>query len=512
MKELRYSNQRGFGLLIILALLGVFIATAMVTVASGATSNAARMAETQRAMAAAKQALVAYAAGVPLAVSALDCPRADSNGNCARPGDLPCPDLNNDGWSDGPCFNPLAPVTTKLVGRLPWKTLGLPDLRDGDGERLWYAVSPSFVENPRTTPCNLPPNTNCLNSNSKGAITVRDNNAVLVNNGTLQSSAAIAVIIAPGAVITRLDKVAPQDRSCTGDTNVASCQATNVCSGTGAPVTYTNTALCNPVNYLDIMQAPVKSVVGAVANKEDNATFALNATTDGFINGPILDASGVVRLNDLIVPVTLADVMVPIQQRVAQEVLGCLRNYAGNAGGTYGNGRYPWAVDASTTFPTTGYFTDKSGTYFGHVPDSTQLSNTRIDSGSTMSASWPATCTLGFYNTSWWMNWKDLVFYGVASDYAPSSSPAPSSCASAACLTVNPFPTTKQVVVIVAGPPISGQTRSANCNTIPAPCNTPSNYLEGTNVTAWSTNASGSTSTYQGGVATTSFDDLAVYQ
>jgi hypothetical protein len=27
------------------------------------------------------------------------------------------------------------------LGRLPWKTLGLPDLRDGDGERLWYAVS-----------------------------------------------------------------------------------------------------------------------------------------------------------------------------------------------------------------------------------------------------------------------------------------------------------------------------------------------------------------------------------
>ena len=26
-------------------------------------------------------------------------------------------------------------------GRLPWKTLGLPDLRDGHGERLWYAVS-----------------------------------------------------------------------------------------------------------------------------------------------------------------------------------------------------------------------------------------------------------------------------------------------------------------------------------------------------------------------------------
>jgi hypothetical protein len=24
------------------------------------------------------------------------------------------------------------------MGRLPWKTLRLPDLRDGHGERLWY--------------------------------------------------------------------------------------------------------------------------------------------------------------------------------------------------------------------------------------------------------------------------------------------------------------------------------------------------------------------------------------
>jgi hypothetical protein len=30
------------------------------------------------------------------------------------------------------------------LGRLPWKTLGLPDLRDGHGERLWYAVSTKY--------------------------------------------------------------------------------------------------------------------------------------------------------------------------------------------------------------------------------------------------------------------------------------------------------------------------------------------------------------------------------
>ena len=50
-----------------------------------------------------------------------------------RPGSLPCPDLNDDGTANGSC--------SETIGRLPWKTLGLPDLRDGDGNRLWYALA-----------------------------------------------------------------------------------------------------------------------------------------------------------------------------------------------------------------------------------------------------------------------------------------------------------------------------------------------------------------------------------
>ena len=39
-------------------------------------------------------------------------------------------------------------ATTQLgSGRLPWKTLAIPDLRDGAGERLWYAVSVRFKRN-----------------------------------------------------------------------------------------------------------------------------------------------------------------------------------------------------------------------------------------------------------------------------------------------------------------------------------------------------------------------------
>lgn len=55
-----------------------------------------------------------------------------------RAGSLPCPDTNNDGAAEL-----LAGVQCSCyIGRLPWRTLGLSDIRDSAGERLWYALSP----------------------------------------------------------------------------------------------------------------------------------------------------------------------------------------------------------------------------------------------------------------------------------------------------------------------------------------------------------------------------------
>ena len=60
-----------------------------------------------------------------------------------HPGSLPCPDTNNDGVAETTSWN--LGVTEyncpNYIGRLPWRTLGLSDVRDGNGERLWYALS-----------------------------------------------------------------------------------------------------------------------------------------------------------------------------------------------------------------------------------------------------------------------------------------------------------------------------------------------------------------------------------
>ncbi len=64
-----------------------------------------------------------------------------------RPGSLPCPDFDDDGEAtNGSC--------SITIGRLPWKTLGLPDLRDGEGNRLWYALAGELRDNDTTPPIN----------------------------------------------------------------------------------------------------------------------------------------------------------------------------------------------------------------------------------------------------------------------------------------------------------------------------------------------------------------------
>lgn len=104
---------------------------------------------------------------------------ADDN----RLGTLPCPDTDDDGsaetfvGSDCPSY----------IGRLPWRTLGLPDLRDASGERLWYVLSPRFRDNAAVEP---------INSDTKGNLTVHQDGATVTI-----TAEAVAVIFAPGPVV-----------------------------------------------------------------------------------------------------------------------------------------------------------------------------------------------------------------------------------------------------------------------------------------------------------------------
>ncbi len=101
----------------------------------------------------------------------------DTGGAVVNPGRLPCPDQNDDGGSEG------SACAAPFVGRLPWKTLGIPDRRDAAGEVLWYVVDAAF-------------------RSGGGAL-----NSTLVPTLTLNGTPVVAALIAPGPPLSTLGQV-----------------------------------------------------------------------------------------------------------------------------------------------------------------------------------------------------------------------------------------------------------------------------------------------------------------
>jgi hypothetical protein len=183
------SRQAGYGMLLALVVLVLGSLYGLMQGLSEATAQNKREDHDQAVLRQARDALIAYAA------------LRDT-----RPGALPCPDLNDNGIMGGPHptnvawnvpepFGTACNVPQNRTGRLPWRTLDLPDLRDSAGERLWYALSNNFR--------NI--SSNKINSDVRGELTV---------TGLAPQNEVIAVIFAPGAALS-VGGVA-QDRSPAG--------------------------------------------------------------------------------------------------------------------------------------------------------------------------------------------------------------------------------------------------------------------------------------------------------
>lgn len=145
--------------MVMLVFMVIGLATFFVSSLNSATLRIKQDEVTVNALAEAKEALIGRAA-------------SDST----TPGQLPCPENTaligspNEGQALGSC-------TLPAIGRLPWKTLGLGDLRDANGDKLWYALSDGF----RTPP---------LNSDTPALLTV---------DGV--TNKAVAIIFSPGPPI-----------------------------------------------------------------------------------------------------------------------------------------------------------------------------------------------------------------------------------------------------------------------------------------------------------------------
>lgn len=178
----RRARQQGAVLLVFMLVLIVGSSYMLVSRLNEYTQAYKRLSKTQIALEEAKLALLNYAMNYP----DLENPTDRTKG----PGYLPCPDEGpnttpspvptkyEDSLNDGRMEANCADSTGSTFGRLPYKDLGLADLRDSSGERLWYAVSQNFKYNQSSN--------HVLNSDTPGTISVDGAGDV------------VAVIVAPG--------------------------------------------------------------------------------------------------------------------------------------------------------------------------------------------------------------------------------------------------------------------------------------------------------------------------
>ena len=182
-----------------------------------------------------------------------------------RPGELPCPDTNNDGIEEGSC-------TAGRLGRVPWRTLGIAEPRDSSGEILWFA--PAGAMRKRNS------NSSPVNSSSRGNLVVYGAGATSVLRDDV-----VFVLFAPGA------PVPGQNRTNT----------TATCAATGTSIPQANCAS----NYLE--------TADGIDNAANNGPFIAGVRSNSF--------------NDRIHFTTTDDFIPQIERRVALEAKLFLKKY-----------------------------------------------------------------------------------------------------------------------------------------------------------------------------------------
>lgn len=231
------------------------------------------------------------------------------------PGILPFPDRNSDGNYDGSsdCINTaITPIAySHLIGKLPYNNQTAPCVgvgfglaiaqRGNDGEDLWYAVSRNLI---RTTAGGGPViNPSIINAPAFPWLVVRN------KDGQVVSDRVAAVIIAPGA------PVGNQDRA----------------GGLAGAVAYLDTVVIAGVPY-------------------SNADYTI--PNEDFIIGEhmrhVSPAHPVYQqpyqFNDRLVYITIDELMLALERRVAREAADAMRTYYVASSLVPENRFYPYAA------------------------------------------------------------------------------------------------------------------------------------------------------------------------
>ena len=456
------ARQSGAALLIMLLLL-ILGATVLFSrnllsqspSASRARMNAALLAE-------AKEALLDYA----------------TTWDATHPGELgflPCPDLDATGiLGEGDAHELLCGLQYgSVVGRLPWRTLGLDSGRTRGGECLWYAVSGSWKAGAIAKP-------GLLNEDSSGQFRVLAADGTSVIAGNTAAERPVAVIIAPG-------------QSLPGQVRLTLPTGVNQCGGSFVAA-----------RYLD----------NDTASGIDNATLAAAADAiDDFITAD----PGATAVNDQMLFITRSEIENRLLRRADVQtkfrnltlaVAKCVADYGKRNPGAPNDRRLPWPapLDLVEYRSAAQYDDTPVGELSGRVANVVNDANAQTGNLSAGVLTACSTVTVPEWTpeiATLWQHWKDHLFYALAWDRRPLS---PVVVACTTCLRVNGAGAWAAVVMFSGTrlaplnqvrdePPMNPDTRSVIAN-----------YLEGRNATNHP-NALGS-SNYQSGVASATFNDI----
>ena len=421
---------------------------------------------TAAALAQAKTALIGYAMAYPELH-----PKGTPRRAAFVPGHLPCPDsssaIGQEGDEDPNCGS----KGVTAVGYLPWKTLGLPPLRGGWGNCLWYAVSGNFKANPKA---------DLLNWDSLGQFQVVEADGSTVIAGTTAESQPVAIIFSPGPPLPGQNRTGGTGE-CGGDYNPAHFLDTVAAVNNAAP----NSA------------AGGISMVAAAGPKDSFNDRLLWISRNDILSG------GIEKRSD-INPSLLA-----LHEKTAE----CIAAYS-NANT---NKRLPWAApiilaNAAADTYQNDKFNDAANLLAGRIPfhlrDSFLATGNSLPSFVTCTTSSSTGCRLlrpdncptflamaGYPTTpdgtsykdspdGWFEKWKDHLFFAIAEDFKPSSTIAGADLCNMPTITgrkclyvdgIGPY----AGIIIFAGSRQAGQARETLNDR-----NSVANYLEGINATA----------------------------
>lgn len=203
------SAQRGAALLILLVILVLGALSWLLDHFSTASNNQDKSEATVAALVEARAALIGYA------LRYRDRQMQDGQFDWMY-GHLPLPDLGssrnnnvacNGEGCDAAAFTGITfdarGVPPTIIGRLPWKTLGLAPLKDGDGECLWLVVSSLHGRIRQSPPPASPPAPypHPINGDTLGQldIVVANGSPALVSLLNAPHQRPLAIVFAPGS-------------------------------------------------------------------------------------------------------------------------------------------------------------------------------------------------------------------------------------------------------------------------------------------------------------------------